>query len=102
MGKRTRLIFVMLLFSCWHGQSQNNAYCEARLLTVKDSSVLSFCDSVIIFAQECFESPMWYKFSVNFETDTLLLLGQPFNTWTVNTMPIICIGYRTVSLCLIP
>lgn len=75
MEKRMRLIFVMLLFSCWHGQSQNNAYCEARLLTVKDSSVLSFCDSVIIFSQECFESPMWYKFSVNFETDTLHLLG---------------------------
>ena len=75
MGMRRLLIFFMLLFSCWCGQSQNDSYCEARLLSVKDSSVLSFCDSIISYAQECFESPMWYKFSVNFETDTLHLFG---------------------------
>ena len=75
MEKRTRLIFVMLLFNCWCGQSQNDSSCEASLLSVKDSSVLSFCDSMIIYAQECFESPMWFKLSVNFDTDTLHLFG---------------------------
>lgn len=102
MGKRTRLVLVILLFGCWCGQSQNDSYCEARLLSVKDSSVLSFCDSIISYAQECIESPMWYKLSVNFDTDTVRFLEQQFNTWTVNTMLIICIGYRIVSLCLIP
>lgn len=75
MGKRTRLVLVILLFGCWCGQSQNDSYCEARLLSVKDSSVLSFCDSIISYAQECIESPMWYKLSVNFDADMVRFFG---------------------------
>lgn len=74
MSHRT-IVVVILFFYIMCGHAQNNSCFEARLLSVHDSSILSFCDSIIKNANECFESPMWYKLSVDFDTDTLHLFG---------------------------
>lgn len=75
MNSRTLILFVTLFLNVFYGRSQGDSFLEVKIISINDSSILSFCDSIIIYSNECFENPMWYKVSINFESDTFHLWG---------------------------
>lgn len=73
MSKKFPLFIVTLIFYWMCGYAQNNSDFEAKIISVNETSIFSFCDSIITYADECFESSVWFKIVVDYEADTLHL-----------------------------